>query len=261
MTGAYGRGVSASSTEAGRLYAWYRQQFFDFEPHLSPLERAYIQRVIELEGDIWSYDVNGQFEYSMITFSHRVSGDRVNSARVAFASVNHAESLRPVIAEILRHRGVSAETVPEFEHAVGLGWDIEADQLKVYSYPRKWTALQDPEMKTLVRGVSGRAIHSHGYVASTFVGNTLVEKKVYVGMRERLPAEVRRLPFGDSVIHTNLMVTTGRGVVPQVDLRRPAEISGLNGRGQELLKTYETLGETVDTVAYANSNEFTLYFP
>ena len=65
-----------------------------------------------------------------------------------------------------------------------------------------------------------------------------------------------------AIMHTTLMITNERGIVPQVDLRVPLDPKVLNETGAKICRLYDhVLHAKVDTIAFKDRESFALYFP
>ncbi len=57
------------------------------------------------------------------------------------------------------------------------------------------------------------------------------------------------------------MITNRRGIVPQLDVKDAFDTSTLNTPGQSIAAKYTAMKETIDTIAFADQDTYTLYFP
>lgn len=255
---------SGRQTDARSMFEWHCREFYDLRKALTPLELGFLEHSMELEGDVWGYDIaDSEFVYSMITFSHRIAGDRINSSRVAMGSIRHADKLHGEMVRILEQHGVDIASLPDLEHMKGIGWDIEADHLKVYFYLPDITQTQDSEIAALRTKAGGEAHYPMGITSMTMHNSRpdVFEKKLYLAMKDRVPNAVADHPFTSDIVHTNYMITTRRGVVPQVDVRQGFDTSTLSAPGRDVTARYARLGEGVDTIAYQDNASYTIYFP
>ncbi len=246
---------------ARRLYDVTCENFFDWRAYFDERERKLAERCLELAGDTWYQDIEGSLTYSLFTFSHRIKNGKVNSARSGFGSIRHGDALRPDIAEMTRRRGVDPSTLPNFEHVAGVGWDVEQGAFKLYALLNNLADLQDPEMRALVAAVDEPSYET-GMFSYSIVNGRVVEKKVYVGLKERVGKRITLPAVADSVIHTNYMVTTDRGIVPQMDVLKPFDASRLGPESAEIARVYmRELGASLDTFSYDLATySLTLYF-
>ncbi|MEO0811314.1 MAG: hypothetical protein AAFY60_00530, partial [Myxococcota bacterium] len=105
------------------------------------------------------------------------------------------------------------------------------------------------------------AIYPQGLASLSIVDGAISERKVYVALREPQPELIQHLPFADSVIHTNLMVTSTRGIVPQVDVDGQVDPCHFNPIAGQIIDRYAQLDIGVDTVAYQDADNYVLYVP
>jgi len=251
-----------------RMYDWHCDNFFDFNKHLPTRELEYIRQSY-LVMDSWDQDMTDDFSYSVASFSHRIQGENVNSSRLYAGSFVHYSKLEPQIIEIIKHRGLSPDKLPIAQQAegyrplLGLGWNVEEDDFKVYGYVDDLTKTPDGDILDLFRSSADLDAHPFGLVSYTFKGNRISEKKVYVGARN--PTAMKGLELATADIeHVNYMITSERGRIPQVDLKEGFSYSKLqNDRAREICSLYEEYDheETLDTLAYHGPDAIDLYFP
>ncbi len=246
--------------EVARLYAFFRREFFNFDTHLSSVERDFIEACMERNPEEWGVVYNDGFSYSLFSFSHRVRGRSVNSSRVFFA--HHRDpSMRGLSEAVSREWGFEPGELPLFDQTVGFGWDVMAGIRKTYILLDDLSKVADAEMADLYAQVRGYDLYTQGLASVSIVHGKIVEKKIYAALREPVPELVEHLPFADSVIHTNLMVTSERGVVPQVDVGGQLDPAHFNPIAAAIIERYATLDLGVDTVAYQGPDDYVLYIP
>ncbi|MEE8410215.1 MAG: hypothetical protein V3T05_11460, partial [Myxococcota bacterium] len=244
------------------FFDWYCDANFDFRKALSKRELAFADACMRLSPITWSHVINDEFAYSLFSFSHRVRGSRVNSSRAFFATVDGQASVMGDIADLVKARGIRPASVPNFDKTVAIGWDFEVDQFKTYQLLRSLRDIEDPEVKALVALAGDAPKYDINLVSTTFVEGKPVEKKVYVALKGNDHPALEGHPFASEVRHTNLMITTRRGVVPQLDLKQPLDPKNLNEYGRTLAAAYRRYFKMhVDTVNYTSPDDFTLYFP
>jgi hypothetical protein len=247
--------------EAASIYDWYRSAFFDFNKHLSTKERAFIARCMELNTESWARPINDNFEYSLFSFSHRIQGSRVNSSRVFFAVNSQSAAPTSMMADIAKDRGLDPASIPEFEHAVGLGWDVEAGHFKIYLLHEDLAQVRDPDVRRLIAKVGDEPKYDIGLASVTTKGGAIIEKKAYVALKDPQPHWVKDYPFSADIDHTNLMITDRRGVVPQVDLAGKLD-THLNEMASRVVDRYRrNFKIEVDTITYNGKDDYTIYFP
>lgn len=236
------------------FFTWHCRNFFNFRRAVTPGEWAYLETCFKLAKTEEAHDWGDGPHFSYYTYSHRVKGEQCNSTRLAYGTVAHAQQLAALARPLVEARAVPLE--PVFWQTPGchfymLGWDFAAEQFKVYFRLDDIERLPLPRLRDLLVK-SAAARHPQGLVSFSFVGTEPVEEKVYV-----YPTE-GELPEGAyAQAH---MITDQRGVVPQYD------VSGnwadrVNPVGQDLLDRYVAMGQPLDTIAYHDYDDFTLYFP
>ncbi len=249
-------GVSLCSYHRN-LYLWHCRTFFDFRCHLTPKEQAYLDACFRLAVDFRETSEFGYSGFSYYSYSHRVRGKEVNSSRLAYGSIKHYRQALQAAWPVWQERGIN---FPPFYvqdercRFYGLGWDIMEKQFKVYFRVHPISDLPDG-MCDLIEGYALDEYRPEGLVSFTYIGDKLVERKVYL-----YPLDRCSLPEG--VSRKALMITDLRGEVPQLDLKAPERWQyKLNPVGRKICRLYRRRGEPLDTIAYENSDNYTLYFP
>ncbi|PCJ16284.1 MAG: hypothetical protein COB02_16665 [Candidatus Cloacimonadota bacterium] len=242
-----------------QLHKWHCENFYDFDKQFHQIEKNYVKKCIELMDD-WAYQVNENFVYSLASYSHHISKQGVNSSRISFGSYKFSEQLKPYLQEVLKLRSIPLNILDN-KKAIGLGWDFETGAFKVYFHHENLSTINDNDLLSLKKQVTD-SIYSNGLSSYSFHGNKLVEKKLYVALHEKLPQRFKQLfSKTDKISHTNLMVSSTRGVIPQMDLEQ-YNFKTLDQNGQRLFKEYKTtFGNQLDTISYNTKDSYTLYFP
>lgn len=242
-----------SNYHAG-LFRWHCLHFFDFESALSKEEHKYLRKCWSLCQSYQEISEGGYRHFSYYTYSHRIQGTSVNSSRLAYGSVSHPTPAFRAAGRVLKHRGIELpDSLTRQTKFYGLGWDIEKEQFKVYFRALSWPSLDRSFLELAGDQEPGRH-REEALLSVTFSGTEMVEKKLYLYPLEHL------LP--DGLQGFARMFTDRRGEVSQEDLDpRKVGAHEYNETGRKIIEAYEEIGETLDTVAYRNSEEFTLYFP
>ena len=233
------------------LFKWHSRHFYNFQRVFLPSEKAYME---EYFSGVAADDASPAGRYSYCTYSHRVKGKRVNSSRAGFGSLVAPERLQGPALKVLEERGVSvdAELVEaEYSAFYGLAWDCRKEHFKIY-FRVQHEHLQTECFRSLLQQVETRG---DGLVSYTWQKGQLAETKVYV-----YPEPDPSLPGG--TLRQAHMVTSERGVVPQFDVGAPEDwLERINPIGKRIVKMYEDLGFQLDTIAYEDPENYTLYFP
>jgi hypothetical protein len=236
------------------LFQWHCRHFFNFRRKLHRTEKDYLEACFRLPHDFKEVSEGGYEHFSYYTYSHRVKGDQVNSSRLAYGSVLHPEPAYRAALPVLEYRGIEAgEALTQNTKFYGLGWDLLEDQFKLYFRTLSWSQLH-PTFLSLAQGYDPAEHRPEALLSVTFEAGTEVERKLYLyPTDEHLPSGVQGYAR---------MITDRRGEVAQEDVD-PASTSAhtFNSVGERILEQYSEIGETLDTVAYNNENDFTLYFP
>lgn len=239
------------------LFQWHCRKFFRFRRHLTPNEKDYLETCFRLADDYQETSESGYSHFSYYSYSHRIDGEKVNSSRLAYGSVNRPEEALTAALPVLRERAVLVDDFflhDPLSKFYGLGWDIEEEQFKVY-FRVTQLELLPCGVKALVSATSLQEHRPEGLISFTFVQHKLSETKVYL-----YPKANENLPEG--ALGEARMFSDRRGLVSQLDLSRPELwAQKLNPSGQRILALYGELNETLDTIAYQDSEHYTLYFP
>ena len=242
------------------FFTWHCRNYFNFGQAMSKAERAFIETCFSLAHEEENHDWGEGPHYSYYTYSHRVKGESINSSRLAYGAVAKPEVIVPLAKEIIDERQVEIE--PYFFEDDNskfylLGWDFEAGHFKVYFRIADLSKLPQQELQELL-GKCEHERYDEGLVSFTYVADDeddsskLHESKVYVYLKSKnLP------PGAYAEAH---MITSERGVVPQYDVSEDWR-DRLNPTGQHLLDRYEALRQRLDTIAYQDEDNFTIYFP
>lgn len=236
------------------LFRWHCRNFFNFRRHLVAVEKLYLETCFELAQSLNEVSEGGYAHFSYYTYSHRVKGDSVNSSRIAYGSVSHPQQAWESARRVLEKRAVTLpEGLAEENAFYGLGWDLEEDLFKVYFRTLDWRTLP-PALADLVVDYNWNEHRPEALLSLTYTGNNLVERKVYLYPHSSVNVE--------GVQGQARMITDTRGEVVQEDLVPNGVIPyDLNEAGKRILRLYRQIGEPLDTIAYKNSEDFTLYFP
>lgn len=220
---------------------------------MTDLERTYLEACFRLSTGYDEVSETGFEHFSYYTYSHRVKGEQVNSSRIAYGSVERPDEAWVPAKPVLAERNIVLPPGWEDHRFYGLGWDFEADQFKVYFRTLDWR--QAPaDVLPLVEGYDIEAHRGEALLSLTLEGNEVTERKVYLYPKES----------GNSAVRGQArMITDRRGEIIQDDLAPSQEIPyDLNPTGKRIVEMYRLdLEEELDTIAYKNSEDFTLYFP
>lgn len=221
---------------------------------MTQAEKDYLLACFRLAKGSSEVSETGYRHFSYFTYSHRVKGDQVNSSRLAYGSVVNPQEAWPPAKPVLAERGVTLPPGWEQNKFYGLGWDYSKEQFKVYFRTLDWRKVPE-DLQSLIEGYSFEDYRGESLISLTFEGSEPVERKVYLYPKE--------LPGEDGIVGKAIMVTDVRGEVEQDDVRKEGDIPfELNATGKRILELYEEeIEERLDTIAFKNSEDFTLYFP
>lgn len=211
---------------------------------------SYLNICFTLATDYETVSDGGYGGFSYYTYSHRVRGQDCNSSRFAYGSISSPKPALNAALPVLQHRNikVSDELLQE-THFYGLGWDFEAGHFKLYFRFPDWAQLPN-EFSHLTQGHAPDKHYKEGLISRTYAHNEAIETKVYI------------YPKAEAQRGLAKMLTTERGQVDQLDLDGTTDACPpLNETGQAIVAKYSEIEEELDTIAYKNRDDFTLYFP
>ncbi len=243
-----------------RLFDWHCQNFFRFDRHLTETEFSYFLHCANLAEAYVETSPAGSTHLSYYTYSHRIRHREVNSTRMAMGSIENADKAWPMALKVLLERGIESKILPDSVFSFyGLGWDFHAGHFKLYFYiqdisklPQHWQHLHAAAIGS--ENQTDEDMLAEGLVSFTYRGTEICEEKLYV-----YPKEAPRMPGAQ---RQALMSTTERAVVPQYDVENIDDwYDRLNASGKHIVDLYRTLNEPLDTLAYKDREDFTLYFP
>ena len=236
------------------LFNWHSRTFYPFRRRLKAIEKVYLETCFGLAAAFEETSEGGYEHFSYYTYSHRVKGDQANSSRMAYGSVLRPKEALAAARPVLAMRGLTLpDGLEEGNEFYGLGWDLEEELFKVYFRTLDWRRLP-ASLSDLVVDYNWNDHRPEALLSFTYRQKELFERKVYL-----YPSEA---PSQDGVRGQARMITDGRGEVVQDDLAQSGVIPyDLNETGQAILEKYRSIGESLDTIAYNDSQDFTMYFP
>jgi len=249
------RAFDAPSRYFHARYDNHCQNFFDFEKALSTPEKDWLKSCFNA-ADHWYHPVNGRMDHSIVSFSHQIHNNQSNASRIYAGAYTQPERLYPQLVKLLRHRGINPQHLPLMNKPVGLGWDVERDHFKVYAFFNDYRAIPDIEIQQLSQLLNGAPIYPQAIASWTWSGDhTLHEKKLYLGLTN--DQEVHT--FGSAIRHTTAMLTSKRGLVPQLDIQSSRDIP-LNQTAKDIIKHHQQNDISLDTLTWENNQQHVLYF-
>ena len=247
-----------------KFHGWFCENYHDFRKSLSKDELSFTNGAFECmdRNGSFSYAYERQLVFSNVSYSHKVTGATVNSSRMAVGSFVNPEFIVPSAKKCLENRGIATDKIADFDKTIGLGWDVDQGHIKVYIFNKSLDKTSDSEVKSMVNLYDDSSREKRfgcGLSSVTFKGKEVIEKKAYVV--SRVPSD--EVGFSARIKNKVYMLTTDRGVVPQYDLYPSYDIGQyLNPVGNSIVNKYrEEISTPVDTIAYKNNDDFTLYYP
>jgi len=263
------------------LFQWHCDTFFPFDQHLSEAEMRYLHTCFRLPSGYLEIPESGYDGYSYYTYSHRIVGDKVNSSRFAYGSVLKSNKALKAALPIFKEKGISIDPYfleDENSKFYGLGWDILEGHLKVYFRIPELSLMHNSSLLSLLEEDLPR-YRPEGLISFTYIEGQLHEEKVYVYPYDRDPSRktdtnpgTQKLPHQKRTSQVSLfpgakgralMATSKRGIITQYDVDKVKYWRNkLSDVGLELIKKYDDeMGETLDTIAMVDRDNYTLYFP
>lgn len=252
---------------------------------------AYVEAFIKRAGEehrnfVLTHRWHGN-RMSSFTYSHRVRGAALDSARFRAGTTSGFEQLERLATPVLRRRGITllddirASNASSAFAFYGLGWDMAKEEFKLYLMTDRLDALPQHFLRVFresLEPISAMALHPYSLLSVTYAVprqdrdgravSAVVEEKLYV-YPERM-ADVQRLGIqveeqGGAVAGSvAVMLSTERGYVAQFDLDTSVSCrlrQGLNDVGRRVTDAYSDVGLFLETMTYEHPDSFTLYFP
>ena len=244
------------------FYQWYCQHFFNFDNYLTNSEKKYINFCINLSFleilRIFHPTYNLIKKLSFFTYSHEINHKNINSGIISYGSTVLNKYLYQNAKKILIQRNIKLPlSLNNNLLFYGLGWDFIKNTFRIYlifknfnKLPKKYQNLSYKKNNLL----------SSGLVAWTYQNNSkLIETKIY-----RYP---KTSPNMKDTYNMAILSSDKRKYVPQYDINYNIKDNNnilknnINKMGKNILKIYNKFNYKIDTIAYNNKNNFTLYFP
>eukprot|EP00753_Platysulcus_tardus_P017279 PLAT6349.4.p1 GENE.PLAT6349.4~~PLAT6349.4.p1 ORF type:complete len:401 (-),score=195.90 PLAT6349.4:448-1650(-) len=252
------------------FFNWHVHSGFVDTQWLLAEEAAYIQlfaRYYALEHMRFRLGLYIGNRMSSFTFSHRSKGGTLRSGRFGFGTTSQEARFLPAAQAVLAARGVQVDDW-YLHHSdsfsfYAFAWDGAAEHFKLYIMFHDVDMLPDSFVNLVkaadTAGLDLRTLplEEHGLVSLTYhAGNgSLYEEKLYL-----YPSDVDDIPGKPAgASNVALMYTSRRGLVPQWDLL--ALNLQLSKAGKQLVSRYEAIGLALETVSYADIDNYALYFP
>jgi hypothetical protein len=244
------------------LHQWHCTTYFPWDRELSLQENEFINACISSMDD-WQCHVEGDFWYSNFSYSHRNKKGNLNHGRMFYGNVSHPEKIAVHAKRVLQYRDISLNTSGNLkDRIVALGWDMESDHFKIYALYSSPEEIFDSEIRALAE------THREWYLGNpivagyTYKNNKLVEKKAYLALPASAAKELAPESIREDVIFGNAMISSSRGLVPQLDVKGAALSENLLTKdGKSIITSYEKKwGLTLDTLSLDDTG-WTLYFP
>lgn len=247
-----------------RFFEWYCNTFCDLRQGLLDVEWEYLQTCFGMaERFAQKSDSSDYEEYSYYTYSHRIKGEQVNSSRFAFGSVLRPQEALHAARPVFEKRDLK---IPGYFledpncHFYGLGWDLEEHQFKVYFRILDLAQIPFASLQELLdTAMPEDKRRKEGLVSFTYIEREIYEEKVYVYPRAETQKYQDLFPGAKGRV---LMATSQRGLITQYDVSTTRVWRDkLNAVGQKIVDTYARQGYTLDTIAFKDAEDCTLYFP
>eukprot|EP00755_Sulcionema_specki_P019158 Sspe_Gene.68724::Locus_40518_Transcript_1_1_Confidence_1.000_Length_1271::g.68724::m.68724 len=266
------------------LLNWHCKHFFPFQNHFTEAYRKYVSVFLKdsAADHRRNFMLQGERDYylSAYTFSHRVKGEKVNSARMSYGAASEASpELVQAALEVFKECKVVLPS--PFDNVTGdfkfygLGWDYcgDATYMKIYlhgPYENLPASLKGEMLPMLKEGFEGEVME-HSLVSFTYLvgedGARKVEDKLYLYPQDS--SLVKNVPSG--VLNSAIVLSTGemkRGLFWQYDVTHTAPPKcdtewrdRFNDAGKRIYDMYYEKHMRLDTLGYENKDSFTIYFP
>lgn len=270
----------------------------DFYHRLLGSERRYLELFFELYGyelynlhfGLWTGN-----RMSSYTWSHR-STSTSSSLRFACGTTSQEEPFALYARDVLIERSIDSgheiEQVKDGLSFYGLGWDLEANNFKLYLkfrdvdiLPDTYKSLATNKLQEVEINFSQIDIAQYGLVSLTYYNSEksesiLHEIKVYLYptenelIRHYLKTEQSGHRINDSLISnvelyssiTNVawLMASKRGFIEQFDIdvsKSSLWRSIVGENGNRIIDRYNSIHLKLETIAYQSNDSWTMYFP
>lgn len=239
------------------IYEWHCENFFPFDKKFTDNEKKYVQKCIELS----KYELFRPFlvawdqlieRLSFFAYSHKVNKDQVNSTRIAFGSVIMPEVAESLALQVVKERGIKLPDCTKGSNLIfgGLGWDFQEKTFRVYyrfknysKLPKRLQKLGTDSVDWLKPGLVSWVYNDKGVIVEEKVYRyDKVEKRTQMMTSKRPKIDQFDCPVGDQYLQAKWK-------------------QRVNKTGKDIIDHYEHCGYLLDTIAFEDTDHFTLYFP
>lgn len=246
-----------------RYYKWHCKQFYNFEAHLTLLEKKIIKTGFENTHKMERKYPDGAV-FPNCLFSHAVSKDSVNSSRVAVGTFAVGSETRNLILDLCKQQKIVLEKNIIDNSPLGISWDVKKNRLKIYADINTTQDIQDQILKKKLEALSVEDYYNCGLMSFVFSNSKLIEKRVHIQIKKHIFSKNPKLAIVP-LKSPNDRVEYILSNVKESKYRIESLITNYNllpnGEQKIVADNSKEFVPGVDSVCYNYNNENIIYFP
>lgn len=227
--------------QAFLLHQWYQTHYHPLNDHFFPEEKEYVHSCLK-EQDRWSVPLTKTLNLSLTSYSLRFKDNEMNSGRFAIGRFKVDKTHQQQLNTIFLKRNIK-HLLTDFPHINGIGWDFSEEHFKAYSYLAHQSQLPT-SFAHLIPKKGLPPTEPFLLIARTFHQNKAQEDKVYLYPKGKREA---------------WMFSSLRGLIIQQDVKKEDSLK-INLAGTKAIDEFSQQGWPLDTIAYKDPSNYTLYF-
>ncbi len=178
-----------------RLDNWHSGKFGSIQKGLSASEKRFCASAL-LSLTRWDEPLGDNQAFDRVLFSHKSGPGKTSHLRYAIAPQTWTSALKEEARKVARERG--GISLPQ--DVYGFGWDLGADEWKLYRRHRSTSDITDTDLKSLLEKDDDALLRKPKISCTTYKGGRVVDRKLIVAYREVPKAAVQATHFGSSAV-------------------------------------------------------------
>ncbi len=245
-----------------RYYNWHCKHFYNFEEHMSLLEKKIIKSAIENTHKMERKYSDGAI-FPNCLFSHAVSKTNINSSRLALGTFAIGSTPRNLILDLCKQQKITLEKNIIDHSPLGISWDIKNNRLKIYA-DINTKDIKDEILDKKLAAISAEDYYRCGLMSFVFSNSKLIEKRVHIQLKkhtfDRNP-KLAIVPLKSPNDRVEYILSN----VKESKYRIESLITNYNllpnGEQRIVADSSKEFVPGVDSVCYNYNNENIIYFP
>jgi hypothetical protein len=261
-----------------KVFAWHCQEIYPFDKFLSGKEMEYVTRCIDISW--WEifrifYLLNDPIvpRLSFFSFSQKIKNQTVNQSRMAYGSTVRPDLIEKEALSVMNERNIKPPFYREDKNIMfyGLGWDFKKKHFKIYCRFKDFDLLEKKYRDLVPSSINQNQNQNQnqnkkqcegeteGYLRSGLVSWTyyfpsgkMIETKIYRYSKNGKETDL----YSDQRKEKQIDCFYGNVKKNQKNWSKR-----VNSTGKNIISKYQENGYLLDTIAFKNKNEFSLYFP